>query len=139
MRSGQFIADAEARCNLHINTYNEHRRAMISLGLVDEHDSNSQFPPLEIKDTFMKSTVQKRQLGDSRRTDGMLWSFPAQNTLPTSTATPRSALTGIAESSMGATLEPQPGLSSTASSSSIISDPCFNPEIGTQMSRRKQR
>ena len=55
---------------------------MIALGMVEEDGANSPFPRLEVKDTFMKSTSQRRQLGDSRHTDGMLWSFPAKNILP---------------------------------------------------------
>jgi hypothetical protein len=81
-RSRRFIADAEARRNLHIKEYNDHRTAMIALGIIEENGTNSQFPLLEIKDTFMKSTYESRQLGDSRRIDGRLWSFPKCDMLP---------------------------------------------------------
>jgi hypothetical protein len=81
-RSVKLIADTEARRNIHISAYNNHRRAMISLSMIGENELNSPFPGLEVKDTFMKSTVQRRQLGDSRRMDGILWTFPAHNTMP---------------------------------------------------------
>jgi hypothetical protein len=75
-RSGKRIADVEARRDLHIQAYNAHRQAIVTLGTLGDNDMNFAFPFLEVKDTFMKSTFHKRQVGDSRRPDGALWSMP---------------------------------------------------------------
>ena len=72
-RSGILIRNAEAQRNLHMETYNFARSSMIALGFLDTEDSFSSFPPLTLEDTFMKSRQRKRGLGDSHRTDGLLW------------------------------------------------------------------
>ena len=55
---------------LAIEDYNALRQAMIALGLSQD---DSMYPPLSIEDTFRKSTHVKRAVGDSQRTDGLLW------------------------------------------------------------------
>jgi hypothetical protein len=111
-RSGKLIADVEAQRNLHVSGYNDHQRAMISLGMIEENDMNS-FPRLEIKDMFMKSTLQSHQLGDSRHSDGKLWSFPAKNAIvSTSMAIPDPVATTATEGGLDCVSgpqEPQPG------------------------------
>jgi hypothetical protein len=65
---GQLLA-AEQDRNAAIEDYNASR---LRLGnLVDE---DPRFPPLTIKDTFRKSTELKRQIGDSKRGEGKIWS-----------------------------------------------------------------
>ncbi|KAJ6607969.1 hypothetical protein B0H10DRAFT_2304322 [Mycena sp. CBHHK59/15] len=72
--AGEQVLDARLRRDNFINAYNSVRKAMLSLGtVVDDGDENSQFPPLALKDTFMKSRRRERALGDSRRGDGMLY------------------------------------------------------------------
>jgi hypothetical protein len=72
-RSGILIKNAEGQRDLHMQTYNFARSAMITLGFLDPRDTLSPFPPLTLEDTFMKSRQRKRGLGDSHRTDGLLW------------------------------------------------------------------
>ena len=72
-RSSNYIREAQSRRDHHMAVYNSARRAMIALGSVSQDDPQSPFPPLELKDTFMKSRQKGRALGDSRRTEGMLW------------------------------------------------------------------
>jgi hypothetical protein len=56
-----------------MSTYATCHTAMIALGMLNENDPQLSFPPLSLKDTFMKSTQHGCGLGDSHRTDGMLW------------------------------------------------------------------
>jgi hypothetical protein len=49
-------------------TYELARQRLITLDTI-----NFTFPPLTEADLYMKSVQQKRQLGDSHRTDGDLW------------------------------------------------------------------
>jgi hypothetical protein len=72
-RSGILIRNAEAQRDLHMETYNVARSSMIALGFLGSEESLSSFPPLTLEDTFMKSQQRKRGLGDSHRTDGLLW------------------------------------------------------------------
>ncbi|KAF7371487.1 CxC2 domain-containing protein [Mycena venus] len=66
-RAGDQIADAIKHQNHHIESYNSARLALISLnGLTN-------FLSLTEADLFMKSVQQKRRVGDSKRTDGLLW------------------------------------------------------------------
>jgi hypothetical protein len=53
--------------------YNSARKAFIKLGVVKDEDPASLFPPLSIEDTYRKSTISKRSLGDTRSIDGALW------------------------------------------------------------------
>ena len=55
---------------LAIEDYNSLRQAMINLGLGKD---DPMFPPLTIEDTVRKPTHIKRAVGDSRETDGLLW------------------------------------------------------------------
>ncbi|KAF7369577.1 CxC2 domain-containing protein [Mycena venus] len=71
-RAGDHISDAVRRRDFRMATYDAARQAMISLELLSE-GPDSAFPPLSFDDTFMKSVVKKRQLGDSRFTDGRLF------------------------------------------------------------------
>jgi hypothetical protein len=69
-RSGKWIADVEAHCDLHIQAYNAHQQAIVTLGTLGDDDMNFTFLFLDVKDTFMKSTFHKHQVGDSRWPDG---------------------------------------------------------------------
>ncbi|KAJ7601509.1 hypothetical protein DFH06DRAFT_1352712 [Mycena polygramma] len=74
-RAGDQIAEALKRQNHRIESYNTARLALVSLhGATD-------FPPLTEGDLFMKSVQQKRRVGDSKRTDGLLWRATALATL----------------------------------------------------------
>lgn len=64
------IVDAERRRDLHIAKYMAAREALISLGRADGVDD---YPPLEVKDTALKSRSLRRQLGDSQITEGAVW------------------------------------------------------------------
>jgi len=55
-----------------LDIYNTSRKALVSLG-VDNSILEDRFPPLGISDLYRKSTVGKRQLGDTYRTDGQVW------------------------------------------------------------------
>ena len=73
-RSLVLIKKAEARRDNHMETYAAARKAMISLGFLDDVSGDrSPFPPLKLEDTFMKSRQRRREVGDSRRPDGPLW------------------------------------------------------------------
>ena len=52
--------------------YRRARQALLSL-TKDGQNTGECFPPLTIKDLYRKSTMDKRQLGDTHRTDGLLW------------------------------------------------------------------
>ena len=65
------IEEVEERLQAAIDDYSATRNSMISLGMSTNDPS---FPPLSKQDTFRKSTLLKRAVGDSRRTDGALWS-----------------------------------------------------------------
>ncbi|KAJ7139000.1 hypothetical protein C8R44DRAFT_867171 [Mycena epipterygia] len=72
--SGDQVLDTKRERDDHIAAYNSVRKAMISLGTIQEGGKDScQFPHLTITDTFMKSRRRERALGDSRRGDGMLY------------------------------------------------------------------
>ena len=64
------IVDAEFRRDLAITGYNASRDAMISLGLPKDDQS---FPSLSLSDTFRQPTHLKRKIGDSRLSDGRIW------------------------------------------------------------------
>lgn len=58
--------------------YNTSRQALIDLA---GGAYETRFPPLSKADLFRKSTVHKRQVGDSHRTDGAIWvtGIPSQS------------------------------------------------------------
>ena len=66
-RAGDQIREALTRRNHHMESYNAARAAVISL------NGSSNFPALTENDLFMKSVQQKRHVGDSKRTDGLLF------------------------------------------------------------------
>lgn len=70
---------AEAKRDLAMNDYNRSRLALIAL---DTPDADTAFPLLSLKDTFRKSTLIKRSVGDSRRTDGVMWTYGGVNGKP---------------------------------------------------------
>ncbi|KAF8074505.1 hypothetical protein FPV67DRAFT_1725303 [Lyophyllum atratum] len=109
-RSNNQILATKARLDAAISHYNKTRVAMILLGL-DEKDL--MFPPLELKDTFRQSTLAKRQVGDSRRSDGPIWT-----------------MTGVTGGARRASFEV---------GSSIISQPESGPSTGTQGSKAKRK
>ncbi|KAJ7798689.1 hypothetical protein B0H14DRAFT_3092881 [Mycena olivaceomarginata] len=67
-RADDHIQEGIRRRNYHMATYELARQRLITLDA-----TNSTFPPLTEADLYMKSVQQKRQLGDSHRTDGALW------------------------------------------------------------------
>jgi hypothetical protein len=69
-RAASQILDVEARLSVTIDDYMSTRASMISLGLAPNDPS---FLPLQVSDTFRKRTNAKRALGDSRRTEGLIW------------------------------------------------------------------
>jgi hypothetical protein len=80
-RAGDHINDAVRRREFRMATYDAARQAMISLDSMSQ-GPDSAFPPLSVDDTFMKSVVKKRQLGDSRFTDGQLFTVGSGATQP---------------------------------------------------------
>lgn len=72
-RASKMLKSSEQLRDSHIATYNHSRRAMIRLGLLNDDDP--QFPVLTVADTRMKSRQRKRAVGDSRRTDGVLFTI----------------------------------------------------------------
>jgi len=64
------IRDIEFQCDVSIMEYNAIRGVLLSLGL---SSNDAQFHPLTLKDTQMKRTNICRQVGDSCRVDGFLW------------------------------------------------------------------
>ncbi|KAJ7846583.1 hypothetical protein B0H14DRAFT_2584040 [Mycena olivaceomarginata] len=80
-RAGDHINDAVRRREFCMKTYDAARQAMISLDSMSQ-GPDSAFPPLSVDDTFMKSVVKKRQLGDSRFTDGQLFTVGSDATQP---------------------------------------------------------
>ncbi|KAJ7755770.1 hypothetical protein B0H14DRAFT_2635247 [Mycena olivaceomarginata] len=80
-RAGDHINDTVRRREFRMATYDAARQAMISLDSMSQ-GPDSAFPPLSVDDTFMKSVVKKRQLGDSRFTDGQLFTVGSGATQP---------------------------------------------------------
>ncbi|KAJ7776208.1 hypothetical protein B0H16DRAFT_1302413 [Mycena metata] len=74
-RAGDQIADAIKRQNQHMESYGVARMALISL------NGTTTFPVLTEADLFMKPVLQKRRVGDSKRTDGLLWRAKALSTV----------------------------------------------------------
>ncbi|KAJ6474802.1 hypothetical protein C8R45DRAFT_935329 [Mycena sanguinolenta] len=109
-RAGDQIAEALKRQNHHIESYNSARLALISL------NGSTKFPPLTEADLFMKSVQQKRQVGDSKRTDGLLWRAKA--------------LADGAADEQGDADDTLPGINDNDDGANIS---------GTQMSRRKPK
>ncbi|KAJ7243463.1 hypothetical protein C8J57DRAFT_1243408 [Mycena rebaudengoi] len=66
-RSGDTIREAQTRWDHHMESYEAACQALMAL------NSGHQFPPLTEADLYMKPVPQKRQVGDSRHTDGKLW------------------------------------------------------------------
>jgi hypothetical protein len=66
--------------------YSASRCALVSLR-ADDKDLAEQYPPLALADLYRKSTLEKRQRGDTHRADGGLWVATASQhlTIPTST------------------------------------------------------
>ncbi|KAJ7743519.1 hypothetical protein DFH07DRAFT_777435, partial [Mycena maculata] len=77
------INDTERRRDLHIAHYMAARQALMNL----DQGNASQFPPLEVKDTFLKSRSLRRQLGDSRITDGTVWAQAGISAGPSTAST----------------------------------------------------
>ncbi|KAJ7746219.1 hypothetical protein B0H14DRAFT_2637020 [Mycena olivaceomarginata] len=75
-RAGDHIKEVQRRRDFRMATYETARVAMISLDSFS-HGPESAFPPLSVADTFMKSVMKKRQLGDSHLTDGRLFTIGA--------------------------------------------------------------
>ncbi|KAK6996204.1 CxC2 domain-containing protein [Favolaschia claudopus] len=80
-RAGDQLRDIIRRRDFRMGTYDVARKAMIALGSL-EPGPQSSFPPLSIADTFMKSVIKKRQLGDSHLTDGRWFTMTASSSTP---------------------------------------------------------
>ncbi|KAK7033985.1 hypothetical protein VNI00_012612, partial [Paramarasmius palmivorus] len=76
-RSEKEVANAFSRRDRLIIRYNHARQALINLGLVDPKDTNSPYPHMRPADTHRLRVNIRRQAGDSRRSDGMLWRLGA--------------------------------------------------------------
>ncbi|KAJ7815199.1 hypothetical protein B0H14DRAFT_3746508 [Mycena olivaceomarginata] len=74
-RAGDQILEATNRQTHHMESYHASRVAMISL------NGFSTFPILTESDLFMKSVQQKRHVGDSKGTDGLLFRATALRTI----------------------------------------------------------
>lgn len=98
--------------------YNTGRKAFISLS-DDEHIGEA-FPALSTEDLFRKSTTEKRQLGDSRRSDGRLWGVGARATLDSATSVPPSDHLSASPSTPTAPAQTQ---HTTSESSNFEEDP----------------
>ncbi|TFK35116.1 hypothetical protein BDQ12DRAFT_726248 [Crucibulum laeve] len=97
------ISEAEARRDAAIDSYCSARNAMISLGM-DVADPS--FPPLTVNDTIRKSTHVNRVIGDSRVTDGLLWT---QTGVTTGAHTQTSTMSGSSiMGSMAGTMASKP-------------------------------
>jgi len=72
-------------CDRLLEVYNTTQKALTSIYPNDTHISE-QFPPLTKEDLQRKSTVDKRQLGDTYRTDGRLWRLGSSTRRTTATA-----------------------------------------------------
>lgn len=105
--------------------YTECRLALKSLGRLDDPISLDRFPPLTNEDLYRKSTMDKRQLGDSNRADGRLWvTLGAPNTKSKATS---GQLRPPAVSLPHAALQ-----EAQASTSLATGSDTFNESIGTQ-------
>jgi hypothetical protein len=69
-RAKSNIKDIELQRDLAISEYNFIRNILLSLGVPSD---DIQFRPLTLQDTQMKRADIHRQLGDTHRTDGFLW------------------------------------------------------------------
>jgi hypothetical protein len=69
-RAMKQVHDVEERRDVLMAHYSASRAAMISLGMSPDDPS---FPKLTLEDTYRKATHSKRAVGDSRTSDGLLW------------------------------------------------------------------
>ena len=53
--------------------YSVCRNALAALGCLNDSHAQQRFPALGLNDLHRKSTIKKRAIGDSRRSDGWLW------------------------------------------------------------------
>ncbi|KAE9384435.1 hypothetical protein BT96DRAFT_892463 [Gymnopus androsaceus JB14] len=70
LRSTLQLKRIEVERDCCIADYNRARQALIALG----HATSEELPIMVVSDTVRRSTFQPRKLGDSRRTDGQLYS-----------------------------------------------------------------
>jgi hypothetical protein len=70
-RARSRIHSMEAIRDHNLAVYNTNRKALITLGTLLPDDKH--LPPLTQDDLHRKSTVDKRQTGDTNRTDGKVW------------------------------------------------------------------
>jgi len=110
-RARSKIKDIEFQRDVSIMEYNAIRGVLLSLGL---SPNDTQFRPLTLKDTQMKRTNIRRQVGDSHRVDGFLWTN-----------------TGIGMGSRPS--------SNVENATEIINANTSRASIGTQGSRAKKR
>jgi hypothetical protein len=69
-----------------LDIYNKGRQALLSLRK-DRKQIEDQYPALSLKDLYRKSTVVKRQLGDTHHFEGQLWLLGNQrNSIPAASA-----------------------------------------------------
>jgi hypothetical protein len=67
------IYSMEAIRDHYLEAYNTNRLALIHLGRIQPNDDR--LPHLGLEDLARKSTVAKRQTGDTYRPDGKLWTL----------------------------------------------------------------
>ncbi|EEB96373.1 hypothetical protein MPER_04504 [Moniliophthora perniciosa FA553] len=76
-RSEKEVANAFHRRDRLIIRYNQARESLIKLGVIDGNDKDGTYPHMKPGDTHRLPVNLKRKIGDSRRTDGMLWRLGA--------------------------------------------------------------
>lgn len=81
-RAGREKEKRRARLVFSIDTYNRARSALLALGALEDTSVDQFYPPLTIADTFRKDPSSRREVGDSRISDGALWRPLATPSLP---------------------------------------------------------
>lgn len=62
-----------SRFYFHMDTYNRARECLLALGALTDPGMHSFYPVLTVADTFRRDPEGRREVGDSRLTDGQLW------------------------------------------------------------------
>ncbi|KAJ3717504.1 hypothetical protein C8R42DRAFT_724415 [Lentinula raphanica] len=128
------IRKIESKRNDLMGDYNLFRGALKALDNLDE----AKWPPLELKDTFRKSTEQRRTPGDSRVVEGNLWGMTSAGHSSWAARTASGAISGydVVQRSTEGSGEEQSG-------EGLGEEPVFNVNVlnyhGTHMSLRQAR
>jgi hypothetical protein len=94
MRANYKLHSVELTRNRMLEVYNTSHHALRTLGY-NPDDLNDQFPLLTLSDLYRKSTVMKRQRGDTYHSDGRLWMLggrQSNNQLSITTLMPPSSI-----------------------------------------------